>query len=389
MKLAPDVRRPGSRNPRGMLTRQGLAQIIEDGEVVADDLSTLTQAVLSRKQWGVFVALTFSVLLLFFVSLSWSSVHIPLHQIWAILLGGAVERESWRTILIDIRLPRTITAMLVGVGLGLSGLQMQTLFRNPLASPFTLGVSAGAGLGVAVVVIVLPVTFGYGTFGGGLWDNLSTVSGAALGAFFVLALMLAIAVRVRDMTTVLLFGVVIGSLVSAVVTVLVFFADEQRTREFVEWGFGSFHKVRWSEVPFFFAVIGVGTTMTLVATKSLNVLLLGENYARSMGLNIPRARLGIMTSAAIMSGAIVAYAGPIGFLGIAIPHLARGLLGTSNHRVLVPASLFIGMAIALACGLLAELPGHTLFLPINAATSLFGAPVALWVLSRARRGEWV
>ena len=222
MKLAPDVRRPGSRNPRGMLPRQGLAQIIEDGEVVADDLSTLTQAVLSRKQWGVFVALTFTVLLLFFVSLSWSSVHIPLHQIWAILLGGAVERESWRTILIDIRLPRTITAMLVGVGLGLSGLQMQTLFRNPLASPFTLGVSAGAGLGVAVVVIVLPVTFGYGTFGGGLWDNLSTVSGAALGAFFVLALMLAIAARVRDMTTVLLFGVVIGSLVSAVVTVLGF-----------------------------------------------------------------------------------------------------------------------------------------------------------------------
>ena len=323
------------------------------------------------------------------VSLSWSSVHIPLNQIWAIFIGGAVERESWRTILIDIRLPRTITATLVGIGLGLSGLHMQTLFRNPLASPFTLGVSAGAGLGVAVVVIVLPVTIGYGTFGGGLWDNLGTVTGAALGAFFVLAMMLAVAMRVKDMTTVLLFGVVIGSLVSAVVTVLVFFADEQRTREFVEWGFGSFHKVRWNEIPFFATAIGVGTVMTVLASKSLNALLLGENYARSMGLDIPRARLLIMTGAALMSGAVVAYAGPIGFLGIAIPHMARGLFGTSNHHVLIPASVFIGMAIALACGLLAEMPGNTLFLPINAATSLFGAPVALWVLSRTRRGEWV
>lgn len=275
------------------------------------------------------------------------------------------------------------------MGLGLSGLQMQTLFRNPLASPFTLGVSSGASLGVALVVIVFPTSLGYGAIRGGLLSNIGTVAGSAIGAFTVLTIMLAVAARVHDMTTVLLLGVVIGALVSAVVTVLVFFADEQRTREFVEWGFGSFHKVRWHEIPFFLTVVGIGTMIAGLATKYLNALLLGENYAQSMGLNIHRARFIIMTSAALMAGAVVAYAGPIGFLGIAIPHLARGIFGTSDHRILVPASSWIGIVLALACGILAEMPSSSLSLPVNAATSLVGAPIALWVLLRARRGGWL
>ncbi len=370
-------------------SRRGLAQIIEASQPNTEREADAIQAAVDRKRLLLFGGLALFTLFAFLLSLSWSSVRIPVGQVLAVLMGGAVEKETWRTIVMDIRLPRVLTATAVGIGLGLSGLQMQTLFRNPLASPFTLGVSSGASLGVAIVVIVLPVTVGYGAIGGGLLGNLGTVAGAAIGAFAVLAIMLAVAARVQEMTTVLLLGVVIGALVSAVVTVLVFFADEQRTREFVEWGFGSFHKVRWNEIPFFLSVIGVGAAIAALATKTLNVLLLGENYAQSMGLNLQRARLIIMTSAALMAGAVVAYAGPIGFLGIAIPHLARGLFGTSDHRILVPASIWIGVVLALACGILAEMPGSSLTLPINAATSLFGAPVALWVLLRARRGGWL
>lgn len=376
------------RQPEGTRSR-GLAQIIEQSTYSATDEQERIQTAVDRKRVLLFGGLILLSLIAFLLSLSWSSVPIPLSQVLAVLVGGAAEKESWHTIIMDIRLPRTLTAVAVGIGLGLSGLQMQTLFRNPLASPFTLGVSSGASLGVALVLIVFPVTIGYGTIGGGLLGNLGTVAGAAIGAFAVLAIMLAVASRVQDMTTVLLFGVVIGALISAVVTILVFFADEQRTREFVEWGFGSFHKVRWNEIPFFLTVIGIGAAIATLAIKYLNALLLGENYAQSMGLNIQRARLIIMTSAALLAGAVVAYAGPIGFLGIAIPHLARGLFGTSDHRILVPASIWIGIVLALACGILAEMPGSSLTLPINAATALFGAPVALWVLLQARQGGWL
>lgn len=381
-----------SLQPEQMATG-GLAEIIERTAYDETSEQELAQATVDRKRLLLFGGLALLSLFAFLLSLSWSSVAIPLEQVLAVLVGGAVEKESWRTIVMDIRLPRVLTATAVGIGLGLSGLQMQTLFRNPLASPFTLGVSAGASLGVALVIIVGSplgaVTGGYGAIGSGLLGNLGTVAGAAMGAFAVLAIMLAVAARVQDMTTVLLLGVVIGALVSAIVTVLVFFADEQRTREFVEWGFGSFHKVRWNEIPFLLTVIGIGTVIAALAIKYLNALLLGENYAQSMGLNIQRSRLIIMTSAALMAGAVVAYAGPIGFLGIAIPHLARGLFGTSDHRILVPASIWIGVVLALACGILAEMPSSSLTLPINAATSLFGAPVALWVLLRARQGGWL
>ncbi len=337
----------------------------------------------------VFIVLGVLGIFVFLLSLSWSSVPIPFDQILKILLGYEPERAVFRTIVMDIRLPRVLTATMVGAGLGLAGLQMQTLFRNPLASPFTLGVSSGASLGVALIIIVAPVSIGYGTLGAAWISNLSTVAGAAVGAFLVLSLMLLVASRVQDMAIVLLFGVVVGALVGAIVTVLVYFADENRTREFVEWGFGSFQKVRWDEMAYFIPVTLVGVGIAVLSTKYLNVLLLGENYAQSMGLNVRRARLVIMTSASVMAGVVVAYAGPIGFLGIAIPHLARGIFGTSDHRVLVPGSVFIGIALALACGILAELPGTSLSLPINAATALFGAPVALWVLLRARRGSWL
>lgn len=371
-------------------TISALSTLFEYGNT--SDAATVEYTIASmpqRKFPILFGSLIILCLIAILVSLSWSSVSIPIDQILRILIGQTPDKATWRTIVMDIRLPRVLTATLVGTGLGLAGLQMQTLFRNPLASPFTLGVSSGASLGVALIIIVAPVSIGYGTLGAAWISNLSTVAGAALGAFLVLALMLLVASRVKDMTIVLLFGVVIGALVSAIVTILVYFADDSRTREFVEWGFGSFQKVRWDEMAYFIPVTLIGVGIAVLSTKYLNVLLLGENYAQSMGLNVRRARLVIMTSASVMAGVVVAYAGPIGFLGIAIPHLARGIFGTSDHRILVPGSVFIGIALALACGILAELPGTSLSLPINAATALFGAPVALWVLLRARRGSWL
>ena len=321
------------------------------------------------------------------VSLSWSSVNIPFDQVLSILLGREAQKGTWETIVMDIRLPRSLTAILVGTGLGLAGLQMQTVFRNPLASPFTLGVSSGASLGVALVILISPTSADiFSGVGSGLFTNIGTVAGAALGAAAVLAIMVVVASRVGDMVVVLLLGVVMASLIGAIVTILIFFANEQQTREFVEWGLGSFTRVRWDEMPFLSASIAAGLVVAVVTTKPLNALLLGENYARSMGLNVRWARVAIMGSASIMAGAVVAYAGPIGFLGIAIPHIARGVFGTSDHRILVPGSIVVGTVIALACGILAELPNSSLNLPINAATALFGGPVAIWVLLKARRG---
>ena len=339
------------------------------------------------RQTATFACLAVLGVIAILVSLSWSSVGIPVDQVVTILLGGEAQKGTWETIVMDIRLPRVLTAMLVGTALGLAGLQMQTVFRNPLASPFTLGVSSGASLGVALVILVSPTSAEiFSGVGGSFFTNLGTVAGAALGAAAMLSIMLMVASRVGDMVVVLLLGVVMASLIGAIVTILIFFANEQQTREFVEWGLGSFNRVRWGEMPFLSSSIGVAAILAVFTIKPLNALLLGDNYARSMGLNVKWARVIIMGSASLMAGAVVAYAGPIGFLGIAIPHIARGIFGTSDHRVLVPGSILVGIAVALACGILAELPSSSLNLPINAATALFGGPVAMWVLLKARRG---
>ena len=341
----------------------------------------------ARRQLATFACLAVLGVIAIMASLSWSSVSIPVDQVVTILLGGEAEKSTWETIVMDIRLPRVLTAMLVGTALGLAGLQMQTVFRNPLASPFTLGVSSGASLGVALVILVSPTSLEvFSGIGGNLFANLGTVTGAALGAAATLSIMLMVASRVGDMVVVLLLGVVMASLIGAIVTILIFFANEQQTREFVEWGLGSFNRVRWGEMTFLSSSIGVAVIMAVLTLKPLNALLLGDNYARSMGLNVTWARVVIMGSASLMAGAVVAYAGPIGFLGIAIPHIARGIFGTSDHRILVPGSILVGIGVALACGILAELPSSSLNLPINAATALFGGPVAMWVLLKARRG---
>jgi len=344
----------------------------------------------ARPRAILFIMLAVLGIAVFLLSLSWSSVSIPIDEIVRILLGYEPERAAFRTIIMDIRLPRVLTAMLVGAALGIAGLQMQTTFRNPLADPFTLGVLSGASFGAAITIIFVPMFLGSISateqfMAIGILGNLSTVAGSTLGAAAILGLMLLLASQVRDMTIVLLAGLVVASLLEAIVTVFVFFADRERTRAFVEWGLGSFYRVRWDEMPFLATAILVGLLAAWLTSKALNSLLLGENYAQSMGLNIRQARLLILGSASLMAGAVVAYCGPIGFLGIAVPHLARGLFGTSDNRVLVPATILIGMVLALACGILAEVPGSAITLPLNAATALFGGPIALWILFRMRK----
>jgi iron complex transport system permease protein len=366
-----------------------LIESVYSNAVADSDLAQTPNADRTARHLWLLCALTIASITIALLALSWSTVYIPVDQVFRVLFGGEAERQSWTTIVRDIRLPRVATSALVGIGLGLAGLQLQTLFRNPLASPFTLGVSAGASLGVALIVIAVPSGLAYGIGASGVLGHLGTVAGAGIGAMAVLMLMMAVAARVREMTTVLLLGVVIGALVSAVVTVLVYFADAQRTRQFIEWGFGSFHRVRRADLLYLTLAVFGGALITASIAKQLNVLLLGENYAQSLGLNVRRTRLWILISASLLAGTVTAYAGPISFLGIAVPHLARGLFGTSDHRILVPGTLLIGEILAIGCGILAEMPGSSLTLPINAATALFGAPIAVWVLLRARQSAWM
>lgn len=288
-----------------------------------------------------------------------------------------------------VRLPRSVTAMLAGAALGIAGLQMQTLFRNPLADPFALGISSGASLGVALVVLGSgygPAT-AFGTAMGMRGDALITAA-AIVGAALVLGLVLAVSSHIANPTTVLILGLMFGYAVSAVVTVLVGASQPERLQQWAQWGFGSFSGVTWQRLRLFGPLTVCGVLMASVTTKQLNALLLGENYARSMGLAVRRARVLTMLGASILGAVVTAFCGPISFLGIAVPHLCRGLLGSSDHRVLVPAVVLMGAAVALVAQIVSLLPGSAGVLPLNAVTSLMGAPVVVAVLLRSRRGAF-
>jgi iron complex transport system permease protein len=277
--------------------------------------------------------------------------------------------------------------MLAGASLGIAGLQMQTLFENPLADPFALGISSGANLGVALVV--LDAGYGpasaFGTAMGMRGDALVTAA-AIVGAGAVLTVVLIVSNRVASPTTVLVLGLMFGYAVSAVVTVLVGASRPERLQQWAQWGFGSFSGVTWQRLRLFAPLSIVGVLIALATTKQLNALLLGERYARSMGLKVRQARLLTMVGASLLGAVVTAFCGPISFLGIAVPHLCRGLFGTSDHRVLVPAVVLMGSVLALLAQMLSLLPGSAGMLPLNAVTSLLGAPVVVEVLLRSRRG---
>ena len=323
----------------------------------------------------------------FLLSLSFGSVRIPLEQVLTILLGGEPERATWRTIVYDFRLPKALTATLAGAALGVSGLQMQTLFRNPLADPFVLGVSSGASLGVALVVLSVGAANNPLLAVAGLLGNLSLIVAASLGAGTVLILVLVLARRVQSSVTLLILGLMIGYLTSAVVSLLLYFSIAERIQSYVAWSFGSFGGVTWPQMRVLAPTIGFGLLLAFVLTKALNALLLGEAYARSMGVDIRRARVGIVASGAVLAGAVTAFCGPIAFLGIAIPHLCRALLRSADHRVLLPACALVGATAALLADLAAQAPGTSVVLPLNAITALIGAPTVVWIILRRGAGR--
>jgi iron complex transport system permease protein len=303
------------------------------------------------------------------------------------VLLGAAPADPAATVLIGaVRVPRAVTAALAGAALGVAGLQLQTLFRNPLAEPYVLGISSGASLGVALAV----AGSGAGTAGvltSGLTGagRTGTVTAAALGAAVVLGAVLLMSRWVRSGVTLLIIGVMVGSLATAGVSLLLTVVDPQRAQQFIAWGLGSFSGTTAADLWIFAPVVAAGLAVALAAVKPLNALLLGEDYARSLGVRVGRTRLLILVSASVLAGVVTAFCGPVAFLGMAVPHLARLAVGTSDHRVLMPGALLTGATLALACAVAAHLPGAGGPVPVNVITSVIGAPVVIAVLLRSRR----
>ena len=310
------------------------------------------------------------------------SVSIPTKEIFKSLIGN-IDNESWQYIIQDYRLPKAFTAILVGSGLGISGLLMQTLFRNPLAGPFVLGITSGASLGVALVIMGASVFSGFiATF---LISKWSLVIAASLGSFLVLLAVMIVSTRVRDTMAILIIGLMFGSITAAVVSVLSYFSSAEQLQQYIFWGFGSLGNLSWNELLVFFIIYIFGILLSIFSIKSLNTLLLGENYAKSLGLNIKQSRMLIIVATSLLAGTITAFAGPIAFIGLAIPHITRQIFNTSNHKILLPAVFLFGAIIMLICDSIAQLPTSDYTLPINAITSLIGAPVVIWLLVRKQK----
>ncbi|SHM72679.1 iron ABC transporter permease [Polaribacter sp. KT 15] len=330
-----------------------------------------------------FILLAIVLLLLFILNISLGSVSIPIKDILNILFTNNATKESWQIIIINFRLPKAVTAVLVGSGLSVAGLLMQTLFRNPLAGPFVLGISSGASLGVALLILGSSLFGGY--FLSNSLSNWSLPIASSLGAFFVLFAVIIAANKIRNTMSILIIGLMFGSLTSAIISVLSYFSEAAQIQQFIFWSFGSLGNLSWPELSIFFIIYIIGVIATVAIVKPLNSFLLGENYAKSLGINIKRNRNIILLITSLLTGVITAFAGPIAFVGLAVPHVARMLFTTSNHKILIPAVLIIGAIVMLICDTIAQLPTSEFTLPINAITSLFGAPIVIWLLVRKKK----
>jgi iron complex transport system permease protein len=334
----------------------------------------------------IFFAL-FSLLLVISIisSLMLGSVSIPLEKVLRILLGFTVEKQSWVTIVLQYRAPKVITALLAGSALAISGLMMQTLFHNPLADPYILGVSSGASLGVSIVVLGVGTTGSFLMAGIGLFGDLGIAAASFLGSLLILLFILLISRRAKTSTMMLLIGLMISYITSSFVSLLIYFSLPEKVQTYLSWTFGSFGGVTWSQIKIILPTLIAGFIIAIGLSKSLNALLLGENYAQTMGMSIKRTRLWIIISASLLTGIITAFCGPIGFLGIAIPHIARAVFKTADHKILIPASFLLGGIMAIISDIIAQMPGNQQVLPINVVTAVLGAPVVVWVLLRNQR----
>ena len=328
-----------------------------------------------------------SIFLFFFLNLVLGSVSIPLRAVWNILWGTGNESVIWQNIIWKSRVPQALTALVAGAGLSVSGLQMQTVFRNPLAGPSVLGISSGASMGVAFVVLLSGSLGGVALSKLGFMGEIALTIAAIAGSLSIMALIVFVSQKVRGNVTLLIIGVMLGYIANAVIGVLKFFSVEEDIRAYVIWGLGSFARVSGDQMTLFICIMVVLLPLSFLLVKTLNLLLLGDAYARNLGLNIKRARLLVITCSGVLVAIVTAYCGPIIFLGLAVPHLCRGMFRTSDHRILMPASLLAGASLALVCNLIARMPGFEGALPVNSVTALVGAPVVMSVLFNKRRNE--
>lgn len=320
-----------------------------------------------------------SLLVLFAANLYFGSVHIPAQAVTNLLFGGEAERPSWQFILWENRVPQAITAVLSGAGLAAAGLLLQTAFRNPLAGPSILGIDGGANLGVAIAMLFLGGSFMAGAFS--LSGFVLVIVAAMAGAWAVMAVLITFSRFLRSNTMLLITGVMIGYLTSSAISLLNYGATEEGVRSFMVWGLGSFANVTVDRLPAFCVSMSLGIVCSLLLIKPLNALLLGENYATNLGVNVSRTRTLLLLCTGLLTATSTAFCGPIAFVGLAVPHIARLLLGTANHRTLLPATLLTGACLALVCNLLSTLPSQSL-IPINVITPILGAPVVIWVILR-------
>jgi iron complex transport system permease protein len=321
--------------------------------------------------------------MVFTIDILVGSVYIPIRYIWQILNGLAVENTGWETIVLQFRLPKALTAVLAGSGLAISGLLMQTIFRNPLAGPFVLGISSGASLGVALLLMAGNI-IGIATIQFSFFGNWTTVLAAIIGSTSVFVLIMSISITVRDSMTLLIIGLMVGSLSGALVSVLQYFSEAQEIQSFLLWTFGNLGGVRGNELVILFCVLLLGSVGAWWISKPLNALLLGESYAQSMGVSITKTRILVLIVTSILAGGITAFCGPLAFIGIAIPHLARILFKTADHKILIPGCILLGAIAMTFCDLISQIPGSSSSLPINAITSLVGAPAVIAILIKSR-----
>jgi len=330
-----------------------------------------------------FVLLVVLLIFMALINLSLGSVSIPFKSIINSLLGSDTTNQSWQYIVTSYRLPKTITAILVGSSLAISGLLMQTLFRNPLAGPFVLGISSGASLGVATLLLSAGI-FG-GAVAGLATSSYALVIAASLGSFLVLLIVLLAARKVRNTMSILIIGLMFGSFTSAIISILAYFSNAEQLQQFMFWSFGSVGNLNWIDISIFLTLVLLGLIMILFILKPLNSLLLGEDYAKSMGVNFNKTRTIALIATSILTGVCTAFAGPIAFIGLAVPHLTKLIIVTSNHKILLPAVAIMGAILMLISDTIAQLPNSTYTLPINAVTTLFGAPIVIWLLVRKRK----
>lgn len=323
-------------------------------------------------------------MLVFFVlDIGLGQVSIPLKEVFKSLTGQEASKETWHYIIVNFRLPKAITAVLVGMGLSISGLLMQTMFRNPLAGPDVLGLSSGSSLGVAFVI--LGASFLPTMFSSLIMSSYGIIIASCLGSFLVLLAVLVVSQRLRNTMSILIIGIMFGSFTSAFVGVLTYFSTAEQLQKFSFWSLGNLGNLSWASILILAVSVLIGLFLSLVNIKSLDALLLGENYAKSLGLNFKKARLTIIFATSILAGSITAFAGPIAFIGLAVPHITKLVFQTSSHLVLFWGTLLFGAIIMLICDIVSQVPGTDIILPINAITSIIGAPVVIWLLVQKRK----